>query len=100
LGIFDARLDGEDLYDIRTLCALHPLRISLPSPVRVVKFRMVPKVNFDLTAATKNNLVAWLRKHVTRYDRTRVNIVSPGLCGKSIANSPIKPPLSLLTRSR
>jgi hypothetical protein len=45
---------------------------------------MVPKINFDLKAATKNNLVAWLRKNVTRYDRTRVNIVSPGLCGKSM----------------
>ena len=48
---------------------------------------MVPTVKVDLKAATKGALVTWLRKHVTRYDRTRVNIVSPGLCGKSTQQS-------------
>jgi hypothetical protein len=62
-------------------CVLSAYRYHL---LLVVKFRMVPKIGFDLKEATKNNLVAWLRKHVTRYDRTRVNIVSPGLCGKSM----------------
>jgi hypothetical protein len=42
---------------------------------------MVPKAKVDLIAATQNALVSWLRKHVTRWDRTRVNVVSPGLCG-------------------
>lgn len=47
-----------------------------------LNFRMIPKVKVDLRAATQNTLVTWLRKHVTRHDRTRVNIVSPRLCGR------------------